>query len=116
MTKRERVIAALRHEESDIIPYNITFTQPMADKMAAHLNDADFQEKLNNHFCNFTLWEFTEVKKNIFRDEAGVLWDKSKDKDIGIASFIKTCTCDSMGASSNGKKRFKQPATSKFCG
>ena len=84
MTKRERVIAALEHRESDMIPYNMTFTVPMAEKMAAYLKDDNFQQRLNNHFCSFTMWNFTEVETNIYRDEAGVLWDKSKDRDIGV--------------------------------
>lgn len=84
MTKRERVIAALEHRESDITPYNITFTLPMAEKMAAYLGDDDFQQKLNNHFCTFSMWQFTEVEKDIFEDEFGARWDKSIDKDIGI--------------------------------
>jgi uroporphyrinogen decarboxylase len=84
MTKRERVIQALRHKETDIVPYNITFTQPMAEKMTALLECADLGRAFNNHFCTFTLWRFTEVQNDIFQDEAGVLWDKSKDKDIGV--------------------------------
>jgi uroporphyrinogen decarboxylase len=56
----------------------------MAEKMAAHFRDDDFQQKLNNHFCTFSMWNFTKIEEEIYEDEAGVLWDKSKDKDIGI--------------------------------
>ena len=84
MTKRERVINALLHKESDAIPYNITFTKPMAEKMAAYFDDVNFVDKMNNHFYTSSLWNFTKVKKDIYRDEAGVLWDQSLDKDIGV--------------------------------
>ena len=84
MTKRERVICALQHKESDIVPYNITFTLPMLEKMSAFLKDSNFQDKLNNHFCTFTMWQFTDLGNDIYEDEAGVHWDRSKDKDIGI--------------------------------
>ena len=84
MTKRENVITSLLHKECDVIPYNITFTKPMSEKMAVYFNDEKFEDRLNNHFCTFTMWKFVEVEKDIFRDETGVLWNKSIDKDIGI--------------------------------
>ena len=92
MTRRERVIQALGHRNTDIIPYNIGFTQQEKDKVAAYIGDENFTEKIGNHmemyaFNGFLNEEACEEPDNpgYFRDEFGVRWNRNGvDKDIGV--------------------------------
>ncbi|MBD3183599.1 uroporphyrinogen decarboxylase [Candidatus Poribacteria bacterium] len=91
MTNRERVIATLNHRQPDKIPYNIGFTQKAHAKMANFYNDPEFVSKLGN--CLITLgcepesaWK--EIKPDIWRDQFGVEWDRTIDKDIGV---VRNC-------------------------
>jgi uroporphyrinogen decarboxylase len=86
VNNRERVLAALRHQQPDRVPYDIGFTQVAHARMAEYYGDPDFHAKLGN--CLTVLgcepadgWQ--EVEPDIWRDEFGVLWDRTVDKDIG---------------------------------
>ena len=86
MNNRERVLAALRHQQPDRVPYDIHFTQAAHARMAEFYGDPDFDSKLGN--CLTMLgsepadgWQ--EVEPDIWQDEFGVLWDRTVDKDIG---------------------------------
>lgn len=48
MTRRERVIRALKHEETDFIPYNIDFTHQQLYKMQQFTGNQDFMECVGN--------------------------------------------------------------------
>jgi uroporphyrinogen decarboxylase len=87
MTKKERVIKSLHHEQPDITPYSISMTIPAQKKMAAYYGDSGFSDKLGNHiFCVTRQLKNAQVKPEqiLQADEFGVVWDKSVDKDIGI--------------------------------
>lgn len=96
MTRRERVIQALNHNNTDIIPYNINFTQQEKEKVATFLGDENFKEKIGNHMdmCAFNC--FMEERPSeepgrpgYFRDEFGVMWNRNgADKDIGVIDEI----------------------------
>jgi len=85
---RERVLAALGHQQPDKVPYDIRFTVPARTRMVAYYRDPDFESKLGNCFT----WlrphppgaRFEEVEPDIWADEFGVQWDRHIDKDIGV--------------------------------
>ena len=82
MTNREKVYKALRHEEQDILPYDFALLPELAEKVK---NAIDIQKEYEN--CCFAYCgngAFTETKKDYFEDEFGVVWNKTKDKDIGV--------------------------------
>ncbi|MBX7254856.1 MAG: uroporphyrinogen decarboxylase family protein [Candidatus Hydrogenedentes bacterium] len=87
MTNRERVLATLRHEQPDFVPYNVEFTQKARAVMVGYFGHSDFETALGN--C-LTLLDtnpanaWTETAPNVWRDPFGVLWDRSVDKDIGV--------------------------------
>jgi uroporphyrinogen decarboxylase len=87
LTPRDRVLAALRHQETDRLPYQVYFTRHAQDRLAAHLGDADFAEHLGNHIDRASFDGFTEQipdRPGFFRDDFGVLWDRSGlDADVG---------------------------------
>ncbi len=91
MTKRERVLTALRHEQPDRCPHNIGLTYPAYEKLVAHFGKDKLDEALDNHL-GFThlsppdAWQ--EVKAGYWQDEFGVIWDRTVDRDIG-----NVCNC-----------------------
>jgi len=85
MTPKERVRTILRHEEADIVPYHLSFTIPAAQKLAEHLGE-DFMAEIGNHCAMMEAqppdtWE--EIRPDVWRDEFGVVWNRTIDKDIG---------------------------------
>ena len=86
MTDKQRVKMALRHEQPDTCPYNIGFTQGAHEKMVEYYGDADFEAKLGNHLVMLDpvppdAW--VEIQPDFWRDQFGVVWNRTIDKDIG---------------------------------
>ncbi len=87
MTNRERIIAALNHEQPDAIPYHLGFTQRARAAMADYLGDAGFTARLGNALSFLSTESpraWREVRVHIWEDQFGVQWDRSIDKDIGV--------------------------------
>ena len=85
MTPKERVRTILRHRDADIVPYHLSFTIPAARKMADHLGE-NFLDEIGNHCAMIEAqppdtWE--EIRPDVWRDEFGVVWNRTIDKDIG---------------------------------
>jgi uroporphyrinogen decarboxylase len=77
----------VRFQDTDIVPYTITFTAGAKQKLADYYGDPDFENKIGNHLARFShrkLVKWTEVKPGHFRDEWGVVWNRTVDKDIGV--------------------------------
>ena len=86
MTNKERVIRTLNHEQGDICPWNITFTVPAARKMAEYYGDEDFRDRIGCHIAmvmHAPSESWTEVAPGYWRDEFGVVWNRTVDRDIG---------------------------------
>ncbi len=86
MTKRERVYEALRFRETDTVPYNISFTVEERERMAEYLGDANFQERLGNHFAWFSVRKLgrKQLSPDFIQDEWGVVWNTANDREVGI--------------------------------
>lgn len=87
MTNRKRVLASLHHQQPDKIPYHIGFTQKSHAKMVEFYGDPHFADKLGNCFTTLgtapaNAWK--EIAPDLWRDQFGVQWDRSVDKDIGV--------------------------------
>ena len=86
MTKRERVLKALRFEDTDIVPYHISLTGPARQKFIEHVGEGDLEEILGNHLYGVSgkgINGMKEERPGFFRDTFGVLWDRTVDTDIG---------------------------------
>jgi uroporphyrinogen decarboxylase len=87
MTRRERVVAALRHAEPDWVPYQVDFTAEARAKTAAYYGDPGFETRIGNHLANvmYAVYDAThrEVRPGFFQDHFGVVWNRTIDKDIG---------------------------------
>lgn len=87
MNPRERVLAALRHEQPDRVPYHIEFTTEARLRLAEFLGDPDFEAKLGNHMAMTKALApgFPRtVRPDHFEDEFGVVWDRTLDKSLGL--------------------------------
>lgn len=92
MNRRQRVIQALRHKITDIIPYNIDLTEQEREKMVEYTGDEGFINRIGNHIDGYYYSGFTEGithelpgKQGYFKDDFGVIWNRNgADKDIGI--------------------------------
>lgn len=94
MDQRERVIAALEHRNGESIPYHFDFTLQEQEKVAAYYNDPEFYDKLGCHlfydqYCGYP----TELadRPGHFRDDFGVVWNRTVDKDIGVVEQPFVC-------------------------
>ena len=86
MTAKQRVYTALRHEQPDICPWHFEFTVPAHRKMVALTGDPDFERKIGNHLHYIRavrpdVW--VEIAPDFWRDQFGVVWNRTIDKDIG---------------------------------
>jgi uroporphyrinogen decarboxylase len=88
MTRRERVIAALQHKETDYIPFHCDFTSQELENIERYLGYKGFTAYKNLHIHS---WFYDAFPKELpdrpehFRDHFGVIWNRSgADKDIGI--------------------------------
>ena len=85
MNCKERVIRAINHLESECVPWHVQFTPDEREKMAAYYGDASFEDKIGNHlaFIDFRPPK-QQVKPGYFRDEFGVVWNRTKDRELGV--------------------------------
>lgn len=92
MTKKERVIAAINHKKTDIVPYSIGLTQRAYEKTAKYLNDPHFINKIGNHIdaVDYSGWPTeTEPGSGYFKDDFGVIWNRNVvDRDIGVVEHF----------------------------
>ena len=92
MTRKERVIAALKHQNTDIIPYHVDCTEQALNLLKAYTKTDD---PLNDYGCHLhyvQYWNYpTELadKPEHYKDGFGVTWNRSgADKDIGLSDTI----------------------------
>lgn len=93
MTNKQRVIAALRHETPDKVPYQIGFTVPARRKMAEYYGDPDFAAKIGNHMAQVPVirveWG-VRGPDGMYTDEFGLRWNRRVDADIGMPEAMLT--------------------------
>lgn len=88
MTRRETVINALLHKETDHIPFQVDFTMQEQENVSRYTNDPYFYKKYDGylhcfHYCGYPTERDDE--KGYFTDDFGVTWNRSGvDKDIGV--------------------------------
>ena len=86
MTHRERVYAALRHQQPDRTPYAMGLTQKAAAAMLAHYGNNDYLRLIDNSVRGVAPNpgpKQQDLSDTLWQDEFGVQWDRSIDRDIG---------------------------------
>lgn len=86
MTRKDAFIKAIRFEEVSPVPYVIRFTVEAFEKYRNFSNDP-FEEIIDTGtYAVFSQsnsgWE--EVKPGYFKDYFGVIWNKTKDRTLGV--------------------------------
>jgi uroporphyrinogen decarboxylase len=92
MNPRERVWSTIRHVEPDRVPYHLSYTGPARAKLEAYYGTTDLDQVLDNHLVKYKprrpdAWQ--EVCPDYWRDEFGVLWNRTVDKDIGVVDEVR---------------------------
>jgi len=85
MTRKERVELAITHREPDRVPHQINLTIPAREMLEQHFGTKDLDACLDNHIA-MTSPELPmeDIKPDYVRDEWGVVWNRTIDKDIGV--------------------------------
>jgi uroporphyrinogen decarboxylase len=88
LTRKERVLAAVNHKETDYVPYTIGFTGQAMHKIADHLGNKNFLDKIHSHI-SMAYYDGRAVEinpgKGYWKDDFGVVWNRNgTDKDIGV--------------------------------
>lgn len=88
MTRKERVIQALRHQQTDRVPYHIDLTGQADGRLTAYTGTPHYLDGTGIHLHYIQYWGWpteTQPGTEIFRDDFGVCWNRSgADKDIGV--------------------------------
>jgi len=88
MKRKDRVKAAIKHQQCDIVPYNVELTGAELTKVADFLGieKGSFADYAGNHIEKLGYnGGGSFIKEGFFEDEFGVVWDRSGlDKDIGV--------------------------------
>ena len=87
MTKKERIKAAVGHQETDRCPYNIELTSEAMKKFGsyARIKKEEYSAFAGNHIDKLSFNGGKEIAEGYFMDEFSVVWNRSGiDKDIGV--------------------------------
>ena len=84
ITRRERVLSAVRHEPLDKLPFQLDLTDETHARLALYFNDDDFFEKTGSHLAIERNEEFTAQPHGRVRDMFGVIWDRRHGGDFGV--------------------------------
>jgi len=90
-TCRERVWQAIRHQQPDRVPWQFNYTTPAREKLEAHFGTRDLDQLLGNHLAKYRARPadgLVEIRPGFWRDEYGVVWNRTIDRDIGV---VETC-------------------------
>jgi uroporphyrinogen decarboxylase len=86
-TSRNRVWLSIQHSQPDRVPYYFSFTQPASRKLEAYYGTRDLDSTLNNDMVRYSIRRpglLQELRPGFYRDEFGVVWNRTVDKDIGV--------------------------------
>jgi len=86
-TCRERVWTAIRHQQPDRVPWQFNYTTPAREKLEAHFGTRDLDRLLGNHLAKYRARPadgLVEIRPGFWRDEYGVVWNRTIDRDIGV--------------------------------
>ena len=88
MTRRERVLHAVRHKQTDFVPYQVDLLGHSRDKVVEYLGDETYPDRIGNHLllaCYEGFCEELKGRPGYWRDRFGVLWNRTGiDREIGM--------------------------------
>lgn len=86
MTKREIIRIVLEGKRPPYVPWSLSFTHEAMQKLQEFYDADNVYEKLQNHIIWLESGNgiFENIGQDRYRDIFGVVWDRSRDKDIGV--------------------------------
>jgi uroporphyrinogen decarboxylase len=89
MTKREIIRLVLDGKKPPYVPWSIGLTYEAKQKLQEHFG-GNLENALQNHILDLGshIGFFEKIDQGHFRDIFGVVWDRTKDKDIGIPANL----------------------------
>ncbi len=117
MTKRECTRNAIRHKQTAYVPHNIDLVDEYKLKVKQQLGIApqDLDDYMGNHIQKCDLFSGSYVDDEIYRDEYGVIWDRSGlDKDIGIIrnQILPDCSLENFSIPAFDEEKINQKCIS----
>lgn len=96
MNYREAFKAVVRHREVRPVPYSIKFTVEARERYAAHLGRRfdEVSDTGSYVVASHTNKGWEEVRPGYFKDYFGVIWNKTRDRTLGIVEepVLRDCT------------------------
>lgn len=88
MDNRTRVITALNKQQPDRVPYHVWMNESLTCEMAKFYGDSEFAAKVGNCFHDVGNYgnNYKQIKTDLWRDQFGVHWDRSVEKELGNVS------------------------------
>ncbi|MFH1377811.1 MAG: uroporphyrinogen decarboxylase family protein [Planctomycetota bacterium] len=90
MTKRDVVLNAVHFKQLPYVPWQMSFTYEASEKLKAYYKTDDLGPILQNHTLGLAsgINTMTDIGNGCSRDGFSVVWDKSRDKDIGVVKGV----------------------------
>ena len=89
MTKREVMRLVYEGKRPPYVPWSFGFTKDANDKLVEHYGTEDLNEALQNHIIGLGgTGRMVDIGNDCVQDIFGVVWDRSRDTDIGV---VKGC-------------------------
>jgi uroporphyrinogen decarboxylase len=88
MMKKERVKAAMAHQETDIVPFQMDCLSAAEKKLKEYFGEEELDEIIGNHIAMFepshySLFQTETLDSDRFRDAFGSTWELKPGEDIG---------------------------------
>lgn len=82
---RERVLKAIRHEQTDILPYHLDLTEEVHERLVKQFGE-QFLEQSGSHLAQERNESFTTLSETRFKDMFCVVWNREQEGDFGIVA------------------------------
>lgn len=92
MNAKERVQAALRFEEADIVPYDFEFVDGLLEPLREHLGVSDVYRHIGNHIFRFAVGGYARTQsEQVVVDDFGISWlrDRAQQQIGGWGGIVK---------------------------
>ena len=86
MQKRDVMKLVFAGKKPPYVPWSFGFTKEPWEKLVAHYGTEDLETVMDNHFLGVYAGYFEDIGNDHFKDNFGVVWDRTKDKDIGVVA------------------------------
>jgi uroporphyrinogen decarboxylase len=83
-SKRQIVIDAVNHRSTPIIPYNVSFTRELTERLKKEFKDRHRSFKLGNFIVTAGDGRDIRLKDNRRQDHFGVIWRMDQKGDFGV--------------------------------